>query len=144
MKLTNSLWVLFGLLTSASALAATEEYTFPFTDPLVATVVGTPPDDRAEPKPIRGVNVTRMELNVFEDREKPEAFWYDRGLRSAVVAQDHKAPLIFLIAGTGASFDSPKQRGLARAFYKAGFHVAAVSSSTLSSPWWTVPTGSCS
>jgi len=130
MKLKSSLWVLFGLLTSVCALAATEEYTFPFQDPFVATVVGTPPDDRAEPKPIRGANVTRMEIDVFEDRVKPELFWHDRGLRSAVVTQDHKAPLIFLIAGTGASFDSPKNRGLARAFYRAGFHVAAISSST--------------
>ena len=130
MKIRSSLWLLFGLLISACALATTEEYTFPFQDPYVATVVGTPPAARAEPKPIRGANVTYMELEVFEDRVKPEVFWYDRGLRSAVVTQDHKAPLIFLIAGTGASYDSPKQRGLARAFYKAGFHVAAVSSST--------------
>jgi len=130
MKLRSSLWVLFGLLISACALAATEEYTFPFQDPYVATVVGTPPDGRAEPKPIQGANVTRMALDVFGDRKKPEVFWYDRGLRSAVVSQDHKAPLIFLIAGTGASFDSPKNRGMARAFYKAGFHVAAISSST--------------
>jgi len=130
MKSKSSLWVLFGLLISASALAATERYTFPFQDPYVATVVGTPPDARAEPKPIQGANVTRMALDVFGDRKKPEVFWYDRGLRSAVVTQDHKAPLIFLIAGTGASFDSPKNRGMARAFYKAGFHVAAISSST--------------
>jgi len=130
MKLRSSLWVLFGLLISACALAATEDYPFPFQDPYVATVVGTPPDGRAEPKPIQGANVTRMALDVFGDRKKPEVFWYDRGLRSAVVSQDHKAPLIFLIAGTGASFDSPKNRGMARAFYKAGFHVAAISSST--------------
>ena len=131
MKLRSSLWVLFGLLISACALAATEEYTFPFQDPFVATVVGTPPDDRAEPKPLRGANVRNFNLRVFDDRENPETFWYDRGLRTAVAYQDEKkAPLIFLIAGTGASFDSPKNRGMARAFYKAGFHVAAISSST--------------
>jgi len=131
MKLRSSLWVLFGLLVSACALAATEEYTFPFTDPFVATVVGTPPDDRAEPKPLRGANVRNFNLKVFEERENPETLWYDRGLRTAVAYQDEKkAPLIFLIAGTGASFDSPKNRGMARAFYKAGFHVAAISSST--------------
>jgi len=61
---------------------------------------------------------------------KPEVFWYDEGLRTAVAHQETKAPLIFLIAGTGASFDSPKNRGMARAFFKAGFHVAAISSST--------------
>ncbi len=130
MKGRNGLWVLLGLLISACAWAATEEYTFPIQDSYAATVVGTPRDVAAEPKPLRGANVRNFNLQVFEDRVKPDVFWYDRGLRSAVAYQDHKAPLIFLIAGTGASFDSPKNRGMARAFYKEGFHVAAISSST--------------
>ena len=130
MKTGNGLWLLLGLLVSASALATKAEYTFPFDDPYVATVVGTPRAKAAEPKPLRGANIQRFELQVFEDREKPEVFWYDRGLRSAVAYQEGTAPLIFLIAGTGASFDAPKMRGMARAFYRAGFHVAAISSST--------------
>jgi hypothetical protein len=131
MKFKSSLWALFGLLISACAWAGTESYTFPIKDPFAATVVGTPRDVAAEPKPLRGANVDNFNLQVFPDRVTPDVFWYDRGLRTAVAYQDNKkAPLIFLIAGTGASFDSPKNRGMARAFYKAGFHVAAVSSST--------------
>ena len=130
MKFRSGLWVLFGLFTGVSAWAGTVEYTFPFDNPYVATVVGTPREKAAEPKPLRGANIRRFNLQVFEDREKPDVFWYDRGLRTAVAYQDEKAPLIFLIAGTGASFDAPKMRGMARAFYRAGFHVAAISSST--------------
>ena len=56
----------------------------------------------AVPKPLRGANVRNFTVQVFEDREKPDVFWYDRGLRTAVAYQKHKAPLIFLIVGTGA------------------------------------------
>ena len=130
MKSRNSLLFLLALLLSSYSWAKTEPYGYPIADPYAATVVGTPLELKAEPKPLRGAHIKRFKLNVFEDREKPDIFWYDKGLRTAVAYQKHKAPLIFLIAGTGASFDSPKNRGLARAFYKAGFHVAAISSPT--------------
>jgi len=74
-----------------SAWASAADYTFPFEDPFVATVVGTPRDVAAEPKPLRGANVKRVHLEVFPEREKPEVFWYDRGLRTAVVYQKHRA-----------------------------------------------------
>jgi len=121
---------LFSLFMSACAWASTAAYDYPLLDPYAATVVGTPRALEAEPKRLRGANVKHLKLQVFEDRKKPDIFWYDDGLRTGVAYQEHKAPLIFLIAGTGASYDSPKNRGLARAFYKAGFHVAAISSST--------------
>jgi hypothetical protein len=130
MNFRKTVLFLFALLTSACAWASTTGYTFPVQDPYLATIVGTPRDVAAEPEPLRGAHVRNLDLEVFKDRKKPEVFWYDRGLRSAVVYQDKKAPLIFLIAGTGASFDSLKNRHMARAFYKAGFHVAAISSST--------------
>ncbi len=118
------------LLISTCGWASTESYDYPLNDPYVATVIGTPHALKAEPEPLRGAHVKHFKLRLFENRYKPDIFWYDDGLRTAVAYQKSKAPLIFLIAGTGASFDSPKNRGLARAFYKAGFHVAAISSST--------------
>ncbi|MGB5337778.1 MAG: alpha/beta hydrolase [Gammaproteobacteria bacterium] len=130
MKYRSSFLFFIALLLSVNGWAKTESYGYPFVDPYVATVIGTPRDQQAEPAALRGGHVKRFQLQVFEDRVKPDIFWYDKGLRTAVAYQKHKAPLIFLIAGTGASFDSPKNRGLARAFYKAGFHVAAISSST--------------
>jgi hypothetical protein len=44
--------------------------------------------------------------------------------------QDSPAPLIFLIAGTGAAHNGAKNVNMARAFYKAGFHVVSISSPT--------------
>jgi len=46
------------------------------------------------------------------------------------VAQDSPAPLIFIIAGTGAGYNSQKMKVLQRAFFQAGFHVLALSSPT--------------
>jgi predicted alpha/beta-fold hydrolase len=130
MKPRSRLLFLLALLMCTHSWATTETYDYPLTDPYAATVIGTPRDLKAEPAPLRDGHVKHFKLKLFEDRVKPDIFWYDKGLRTAVAYQKHKAPLIFLIAGTGASFDSPKNRGMARAFYKAGFHVAAISSST--------------
>ncbi len=41
-----------------------------------------------------------------------------------------EAPLIFLIAGTGAAHNGGKNYNMARAFYQAGFHVVSISSPT--------------
>ena len=130
MNFRKSVLFLVALLTGSCAWASATDYGYPILDPYAATILGTPRDAAAEPKPLRGANVRNLDLQVFPERKKPEVFWYDLGLRSAVAYQEKKAPLIFLIAGTGASFDSPKNRHMARAFYKAGFHVAAISSST--------------
>ena len=44
--------------------------------------------------------------------------------------QRRRAPLIFLIAGTGAAHNGGKNYNMARAFYQAGFHVVSLSSPT--------------
>ncbi len=130
MNLKHALLFWLASLTSMCSWASTEPYDYPLKDPYVSTVIGTPRALKAEPEPLRGGHIKHFKLKLFETQYKPDILWYDEGLRTAVAYQKHKAPLIFLIAGTGASFDSPKNRGLARAFYKAGFHVAAISSST--------------
>jgi hypothetical protein len=112
------------LQTGASA----QDYDYPLDDPYAATVVGTPKDYRADlPK-----RVPRQELGltVFSDRRIPELFWYHDQLRYAVVRQRGKAPLIFNIAGTGASHNSRLMLAMERIFYKAGFHVVSLPSPT--------------
>ena len=47
-----------------------------------------------------------------------------------MVAQDHEAPLVFIIAGTGAAHNSAKAKLMAAAFYQAGFHSIALPSPT--------------
>ncbi len=112
----------------APAATTTGAYNYPFVNAYEATVVGTPSLYRAD-LPTE-VPVREYELVVFEDRVIPPVFWYSEGLKFSLVPQPQRAPLIFVIAGTGASYKSPKVVGLQRAFYQAGFSVISISSPT--------------
>lgn len=116
------------LLLALPSMANTEDYSYPFADPYVATVVGTPQALRA-PLPER-IPIRDLELTVFEDRTLPEVLWYGKKMRYSLAAQSQKAPLIFIIAGTGASYHSSKMQSLQKAFFQAGFHVLSLSSPT--------------
>ena len=122
----RALLTLFICLFASTAWANT--YDYPFVDAYEATVLGTP-DLYAAPLP-KKVRSKMLELTVFEDRDIPAVLWYQNKLRYSLVYQKKKAPLIFVIAGTGASFYSSKMLMLQEAFYKAGFHVISLSSPT--------------
>jgi hypothetical protein len=114
---------------ATAAWAASGNYDYPFADPFVATVVGTPEEYRAElPEKIP---MKQASLTVFEDRVVPGYLWYEEELRYSYALQRKTAPLVFLIAGTGASHTGTKNQNMARAFYQAGFHVVSLSSPTL-------------
>lgn len=116
------------LLAAGAVGAASESYEYPLRDPYVATVVGTPKAFRADlPKKIP---LKQARLTVFEQREAPDALWYEEDLRYSYALQKDVAPLVFLIAGTGGSHDGGKNRIMAKAFYQAGFHVVGLSSPT--------------
>ncbi len=124
----RSLIFLFTALLSTTGWAAAESYGFPFDDPFVATVVGTPEEYRADlPEKIP---VKRRRMKVFEDREAPEHFWYWEELLYGYALQKGPAPLVFAIAGTGAGYNGENNRIVVKAFYQAGFHVIALSSPT--------------
>ena len=55
-----------------------------------------------------------------------------RGLRYSLARQKSEAPLIFIIAGTGAGHRSSKMQFMERLFYEAGFHVICLPSPTVS------------
>ena len=44
--------------------------------------------------------------------------------------QKGPAPLVFLIAGTGGTYDGEKNTMMGKAFYQAGFHIISLSSPT--------------
>ena len=69
-------------------------------------------------------------LNVFPGRKIPDVFWYEDGLDCSLVAQKDKAPLVFIIAGTGARFNSPKMIKMQKMFYQEGYHVISITSPT--------------
>ena len=124
--MTRTIIFLLTVCFLAASWATTRSYDYPFDDKFVATVVGTPPEFRAKlPKQIP---LKKGRLTVFEDRDSPEWFWYEDGLKYSYALQEKPAPLVFLIAGTGGSYSGVKITNMARALYKAGFHVVTLSS----------------
>ncbi|GFO53778.1 hypothetical protein GMSM_07850 [Geomonas sp. Red276] len=101
-------------------------YGYPIASSYSATILGTPHKLRAT---VAG-KVPIEDLVLASDQAKPDVFFYDRGLRYTAAFQDHKAPLVFLIAGTGGSSRSGKIVTLTQNLYQAGFHVIALPSPT--------------
>ena len=93
-------WMILG--QGAMALG----YDYPLTNRFTATVLGTPAEFAAD-LPAK-VPVKVASLKMFPDREVPDILWNLSDLRYSYIRQKQKAPLVFLIAGTGASFRSPK------------------------------------
>ncbi len=123
---------LFGLLLAVLSLHPPTvhaerlgAYDYPFVDPLVATVVGTP-QANAMPLPEleRFRNTRIFALTGLVERPVPPVFFFQRhGMEFGLVEQPGPAPLVFIIAGTGGSFNADKNQELARILYAAGFHV---------------------
>lgn len=112
-------------------------YDYPFVSALAATVAATPPANQAPmatDAELTAAGETRW-LKVFPDRRAPEVFWYyDRGMPYGLFRQaDRRAPLFFVIGGTGAGYDAQKSRIMVRVLYRAGFHVVSLPNPTHSS-----------
>jgi pimeloyl-ACP methyl ester carboxylesterase len=103
-------------------------YDYPFANRYVATVIGTPAE-YAEQLP-EDIPTRVATIKMFPERKVPGVLWNLDELYYSYQRQDGPAPLIFLVAGTGASFKSAKMVQMQRAFYNAGFHVVSLSSPT--------------
>jgi pimeloyl-ACP methyl ester carboxylesterase len=110
------------------AAAASQPYSYPFVNPYEATVLELP--KAFEVQFPEEVPTREFTLRVFPAREIPEVFWYEDGLVCSLAHQDHKAPLIFVIAGTGSRYNSPLMVKLQKVLYQAGFHVLSLTSPT--------------
>ncbi|MBG0790643.1 MAG: alpha/beta fold hydrolase [Desulfovibrionaceae bacterium] len=122
-----TLLLTLALLLLPPALLAAAEAPYPFDDPYQATVFGTPADMRyAFKAPVR----PEVRAIRIEDRRVPQVFSYSRDMFFSTALQDGPAPLLFLIAGTGAEHNSAKMIFLTQVFHEAGYHVAALSSPT--------------
>ena len=122
-------FVLFLMVGLPDPVKAVEKpYFYPYVNPLEATVMELPPFYQADiPKKVPTKTFT---LDVFPEREIPEVFWYEDGLDCSLVAQKEKAPLVFIIAGTGARFNSPQMIKMQKMFYQEGYHVISITSPT--------------
>lgn len=118
----------FLLIASGVLASAATAYNYPFADPWVSTVIGTP-HEFAEKLPT-DIPLKKSTITMFPERKIPGVLWNLDRLAYSYVQQEQAAPLIFLIAGTGSSFNSSKMQMMQRAFYAAGFHVISISSPT--------------
>ncbi len=101
--------LLGSLFLSASALAVDIDqasYGYPLTNPFEATIATTPPDLRPTLPSDSEINQSDYTLNMRPEREfsLPDNFWAVKKLTYRIAKQDRAAPLIFLIAGTGARY----------------------------------------
>ena len=119
--------LLFASLVSATDVSV-ENYGYPITDRFEATVVGTPTEFEANLP--NTIPFRERRITIFPERVTPDVFFYGSELIYSVALQNHDAPLIFLIAGTGAAHNGSKNKNMARAFYQAGYHVVSISSPT--------------
>lgn len=93
-----------------------------------ATVTGYCQEAAAElPKSLKVINkrITIKPLN-----EISEVFWFNKKMAYSLIKQASRAPLIFIIAGTGAGYDSAKMLSLQKSFFQQGYHVISLSSPT--------------
>ncbi|MBD9417278.1 serine/threonine protein kinase [Pseudomonas sp. PDM16] len=127
--------LLSGLVLGAPALAAdidVASYGYPLANPFEATIATTPPELRPQVPTDDDIDQADYDLKLRPEREfeLPDNFWPVKKLRYRLARQSERAPLIFIISGTGASFASGKTEDLKRLFYGAGYHVVQLSSPT--------------
>lgn len=99
--------LLGGLLLAVAASARdidAASYGYPLTNPFEATIATTPPEQRPTLPGDDEISQSDYSLNLRPDREfsLPDNFWAVKKLKYRLARQDREAPLIFIIAGTGA------------------------------------------
>jgi len=114
------------VLLPSLGFAADEEYGYPIPGAYEATIIGTPTS--LMPRFPAKMHTKELVLDIFPEREKPPVFFYDEGLHCTFAYQKHKAPLVFIIAGSGSNDRADKLSTMMKAFYQQGFHVIALPS----------------
>jgi hypothetical protein len=92
--------ILFFLILPAIAQAAESGYGYPISDAYEATILGA--IEGFSPAPPFRIPIKRLLIEVIPNLKKPDVFFYDKGLRCTLAYQNRKAPLVFIIGGTGA------------------------------------------
>ena len=126
MRLLILLLILSFILSPLPCIAEDDGYGYPIPGSNEATILGTPVNLMPE-FPV-SMRVRQLVVNVIPDRKKPPIFFYDDGLRCTFAYQNQKAPLVFLIAGSGGSDRASKLLTMMKALYQAGFHVITLPS----------------
>ncbi len=130
--LYTALCLLCALSLSAQAAQHDTAYQFPLSNAFEATIAGTPSALRPPLPDDADIKQRDYSLRLRPERKftLPSNFWPVKTFRYRLAKQSGPAPLIFVIAGTGAHYSSSTMEYLKKLFYGAGFHVAQLSSPT--------------
>lgn len=102
------------------------KYEYPFQNPYMATILGS------SALMINGVSES-VPTKVYKVKlpgsiKTPENLWYNDKFVFSLVPQKQKAPLIFLLAGTGSDYHAARMVFFQRIFYDAGYSVISITS----------------
>ena len=120
-KLLNKV-VLFLILS-----LTTFSYNFPIDDPYSATIIGSA--TMMTPGVSENIPLKVYEIQIKDKKEIPDVFWYASKFKFSFSKQKNKkAPLIFVLAGTGSDYSAVRVKFMQRIFHDAGYHTIAISS----------------
>ena len=120
-KLLNKI-VLF-LILSLTAFS----YNFPIDDPYSATIIGSA--TMMTPGVSENIPLKVYEIQIKDKKEIPDVFWYASKFKFSFSKQKNKkAPLIFVLAGSGSDYSTTRVKFMQRIFHDAGYHTIAISS----------------
>ena len=120
-KLLNKV-VLF-LILSLTAFS----YNFPIDDPYSATIIGSA--TMMTPGISENIPLKVYSIRIKDKKEIPDIFWYASKFKFSFSKQKNKkAPLIFVLAGTGSDYSTTRVQFMQRIFHSAGYHTIAISS----------------
>ena len=122
MKKLLSKVVLF-LILSLTAFS----YNFPIDDPYSATIIGSA--TMMTPGVSENIPLKVYEIQIKDKKDIPDIFWYASKFKFSFSKQKNKkAPLIFVLAGTGSDYIAIRVKFMQRIFHDAGYHTIAISS----------------
>ena len=120
-KLLNR--ILLFLILSLTAFS----YNFPIDDPYSATIIGSA--TMMTPGVSENIPLKVYELQIKDKKDIPDVFWYASKFKFSFSKQKNKkAPLIFVLAGTGSDYNAIRVKFMQRIFHDAGYHTIAISS----------------
>ena len=102
-------------------------YNFPIDDPYSATIIGSA--TMMTPGVSENIPLKVYEIQIKDKKDIPDVFWYASKFKFSFSKQKNKkAPLIFVLAGTGSDYNTTRVKFMQRIFHDAGYHTIAISS----------------
>lgn len=105
----------------------TFSYNFPIDDPYSATIIGSA--TMMTPGVSENIPLKVYDIQIKDKKDIPDLFWYASKFKFSFSKQKNKkAPLIFVLAGTGSDYSTTRVKFMQRIFHDAGYHTIAISS----------------